>query len=163
VLDSALARRQSRRSTSRHARLTMADSGNAGTVMDTDRTKSERLAAVPVPAREVVPNSETPGAGLALCYSASRPHPFNFENAAAIAPPVGAEAGARFGFPASILCPPVCRGGLSRGCSSQSLKLVFNGINLSLYSGTRAQLACTMVSVQGVASQDLLYLDRILF
>ena len=34
------------------------------------------------------------GSGLAFCHSVTRPHPFNFENAAAIAPPVGAEAGA---------------------------------------------------------------------
>ena len=117
----------------------MADSGNAGTVMDTDCAKSERLAAVPVPARAVVPNSEIPGAGLVLCHSASRPHPFNFENAAAMAPPIGAEADARFGFPASILDPPR-RGGYLQGCDSQKLKLVFNRISLSLYGGAHSQV-----------------------
>ena len=37
--------------------------------------------------------------GLAFCHSETRSHRFNFENAAAMAPPTGAAADARFGFP----------------------------------------------------------------
>jgi hypothetical protein len=38
------------------------------------------------------------GSGLAFCHAENRPYPFNLKNAAAIAPPIGAEAGARFGL-----------------------------------------------------------------
>ena len=41
----------------------------------------------------------TSGSGLAFCHSENRPHPLSFANAAAMAPPVGAEAGVRFGLP----------------------------------------------------------------
>jgi len=91
----------------------MASSDNAGTFMDTDRAKSKRLAAVPPPACEVVPDAEPHGAsgsGLAFCPSLNRPHSFNLESVAAMVLTIGAEVGTRLGLMVNMLFPDRVQG-----------------------------------------------------